>query len=262
MFVTIINDCQDDNAFGRQLTKASALISGNVISVGVKNDLEAAGNLIDILDAAEGQEGVILVNVAPRHGAAKKWPNGTPFGYFFYKKTLVVSSIDGLTLSLVKKLGLVESINLLDIPTVINYLTEHHSISAEEVDHIEHTQFRSLEFIPRVAKWLLIDQIELPYESYSINEIPECPNAVWWIDNFGNCKTTLLPTDVDFESGKKVELIVGKYPCFLRLKDVPDDGSSALIIGSSGLDDRRFLELVIQGKSFQKESNIKSADLV
>src|SRR5688572_12965729 len=98
MFVTIINDCKDENAFGRQATKAAALFGCSIVTVGVDSDIEAAGNLIDCLDAGEGKEGVILVNVAPRHGDAKKWPNGTPFGYFLYKETLVVTSIDGLTL--------------------------------------------------------------------------------------------------------------------------------------------------------------------
>src|SRR5512141_546524 len=115
MFVTLINDCRDANAFGRQATKAGALLGRLVVTVGVRNDLEAAGNLVDALDAAEGREGVILVNVAPRNGDAKKWPNGTPFGWFKCGGTLVVASIDGLTLSLAKKLGLFEAVHVFDI---------------------------------------------------------------------------------------------------------------------------------------------------
>lgn len=39
--------------------------------VGVTNDIQAAGNIIDILDAIEKNSGIILVNVAPRNGKAK-----------------------------------------------------------------------------------------------------------------------------------------------------------------------------------------------
>ncbi|MBI1839007.1 MAG: hypothetical protein HYR95_01760, partial [Candidatus Colwellbacteria bacterium] len=103
MNITIINDCRDANAAGRQAARAATLLGGTVAFIGVTNDLEASGNLIDALDAIEGKGGIVLVNVAPRNGTAKKWENGTPFGYFWYKETLVLASVDGLTLSLVKK---------------------------------------------------------------------------------------------------------------------------------------------------------------
>ena len=118
MFVTLITDCKDDNALGRSTTRLSTLFECNITTIGVNGwdaDLEAAGNLIDVLDASEGKKGVVLVNVAPRHRSGKKWPNGTPFAYFHYKETLVVTSIDGLTLSLVKKFNLVDRVNVMDI---------------------------------------------------------------------------------------------------------------------------------------------------
>src|SRR5579872_4882433 len=128
MFVSIITDCRDDLAMGRQLARIAVLF-GNAstipIGVGEFTEVEAAGNLIDILDATEGKEGVVLVNVAPRHGRGKKWPNGTPFGYFWYKKTLVVSTIAEQTLSLVKKFGIADSLFLTDIPTVIDFVIKN-----------------------------------------------------------------------------------------------------------------------------------------
>lgn len=258
MFITIINDCRDENAMGRQATKAASLFACPVVTVGVGSDLEAAGNLIDVLDASEEKAGVVLVNVAPRHGDAKKWENGTPFGYFFFKETLVVSSIDGLTLSLIKKLKLVEKIKIFDIPVVLKYLKDQDIISDSDVEHISRTQFRSLEFLPRVAKWLK-DGLDLPTADYLVRDIADCPNAVWWVDNFGNCKTTLLPEDINFEKGKKVNFKIGEFECFERLSDVPNDLPAA-IIGSSGLGDKRFLELVIQGQSISKQENISSGD--
>ncbi len=172
MTVIIINDCKDVNAAGRQIVRAQSLLHASASFVGVQSDLEAAGNIIDALDALDGRPGIILANVAPRNGGAKKWPNGTPFGYFWYGKTLVVASVDGYTWSLIKKLNLTQVIQVL--------YTKSSS------------QFRSFEFLPRVAA-RLVTRKQVPYTKLAIQNIPDAPTAVWWIDNFGNCKTTLLP---------------------------------------------------------------------
>ncbi len=260
MFAAIITDCKDDNALGRSTVRLSQFVQCPITTIGVNGwdaDLEAAGNLIDLLDASEGKPGVIIVNVAPRHKSAKKWPNGTPFSYFHYKETLIVSSIDGQVLSLVKKLGLVEAVNIMDIPTVLQSLEKRGVITQELVDHISHTQFRSFEFLPRVAGWLL-DGLEIPAEKYSLSEVVDAPKAVWWIDNFGNVKTTLFVEDVaGFKAGEVVSTKVGELTCYDRLKDVPDE-QKALILGSSGLGEKRFLEVVVQGVSAEKELSITS----
>ncbi len=261
MFVTLITDCKDDNALGRSTTRLAALFPGShLTTMGVDSDLEAAGNLIDALDAAGGGKGVILVNVAPRQKEAKKWSNGTPFGFFYCQKTLVISSIDGLTLSLVKKLKIADQINLLDIPEVVNKLAEDGVITKVLADHIIHTQFRSFEFLPRVAKWLL-GGLKIPHTPYPPNEICDAPAAIWWVDNFGNCKTTLLPEDINFSEGKKIQTSFGEFVYHNRLKDVPDD-QQGIIIGSSGLANKRFLEIVVQGQSASKVLNIKSSDVI
>jgi len=256
MFVTIINDCRDQNAFGRQATRAAVLFEAPVITVGVEYDeLEASGHLVDMLDASEGKEGVILVNVAPRHGRGKKWPNGTPFGYFYIGKTLVVSSIDGLTLSLIKKLNLIDSLSLLDIPEVTRAMVSQNVLSAEEREHIIHTQFRSYDFLPRIAAWIK-QELDIPSVTYSLTEATDAPKAIWLIDNFGNCKTTLIASDLEFNVGKKIQTSAGEFICYNRLKDVPND-EAGLIIGSSGYGDDRFLEVVAQGKSAAKHFELK-----
>jgi len=260
MFAAIITDCKDDNALGRSIVRLSQYVQCPITTIGVNGwdaDLEAAGNLIDLLDASEGKLGVVIVNVAPRHKNAKKWSNGTPFCYFHYKETLIVSSVDGQVLSLIKKLGVVDHVNMMDIPTVLKSLEQKRVITQELVDHISNTQFRSFEFLPRVTGWLL-DGLEIPAEKYMLNNVVDAPNAVWWIDNFGNIKTTLLETDFDFKVGKKISTKVGELVCYNRLKDVPDE-EKALIIGSSGLHERRFLEVVVQGVSAEKELGIKSS---
>lgn len=258
--VTIINDCRDTNAAARQIARLSSILNCSAILVGVTTDLEAAGNLIDALDATEGRPGIILVNVAPRNGEAKKWPNGTPFGYFHYKDTLVISTIDGLTLSLVKKLNLVNLIKVLDIPTVLDELTKTGLLSEQLNDYIVNSQFRSFEFLPRVAFYLLKNH-DVVAKSLETSQIADIPNAIWWIDSFGNCKTTILPEEVSFKARRTLKTKVGELNFYPRLKDVPDN-KPGIIIGSSGLFDKRFLEIVVQGQSAAKHLRLAKGDAI
>jgi hypothetical protein len=267
MFVSIINDCNDQNAMNRQATRVASFFNAPVSTIGVSDfgtsgsgEIEAAGNLIDTLDACEAGEGVILVNVANRHGKGKKWPNGTPFGYFYYKKTLIISTIDGYCLSLAKKLNLTDTVNVFDIPTVIDSLISRNLFDPQFRRLIVDSQFRSYEFIPRAAKWLH-DGIELPTTPMAISEFEDIPQCIWWVDNFGNCVTTLMPEDIGFEAGKKITTVFGELTCYERLKDVPN-GETALIIGSWGIDHRRFVGLVIQGQSAAKAFDIKTGTLL
>jgi hypothetical protein len=271
MFCTIINDCQDYDAIGRQSTRVASLLGVNPTFVGVHHELnlveeftaaelEAAGCLVDVLDGAEGRKGVVLVNVAHRHGKGKKWPNGTPFGYFWYKETLVVSSIDGLALSLVKKLDIAKEIHVMDVPTVMDYLAEKGVVSKEVAEHVKTTQFRSFDFTPRVGAYL-VQGGEVPSEIMSIDEVSDAPLAVWFIDNFGNCKTTLLPEEVGFAADSSMETEVGTLGCYSRLKDVPDR-ERALMIGSSGIEDKRFLEITVQGAHAAKILGLSVGDMV
>jgi len=264
MNITIINDCQDDNAVGRQAARASSLIGGNVSYIRVSDDLkgigtlEASGNLLDVLDAYEDFPGVILVNVAPRSGDAKKWKNGTPFGYFRYKNVLVVASVDGYTLSLVKKFKLIKEVKVLDIPTVISRFVSEGIISRSVGDRIIDSQFRSYDFLPRVAAYLL-KNFEIESEKHSIDSFDNVPDSVWWIDNWGNCKTTILEKEISKKD--VIETRFGSVRLFDRLKDVPNK-ELGLIVGSSGFGEDRFLELVIQGENVSKKLNIYSGDLI
>jgi hypothetical protein len=105
MFTTIITDCKGENEAGRQITRYHALGLGPCTLIGVSSNfgvdatIEAAGNVIDALDASEGAKGTIVVNVAPR-GVKKDGVNGNYFCYFYYKNTLVISSTKGYCLSL------------------------------------------------------------------------------------------------------------------------------------------------------------------
>lgn len=263
MIVTQITDCKDANALGRTESRISSLLQCPVNSVGV-NDLldgigtvEAAGNLIEVLDAIEDREAIVIVNAAPRQGEGKKWENGTPFAWFQYKNTKVISSIQGNALSLVKKLKLVDYVNLIDIPHVLPFVIEKNLITIEIAERIRNTQFRSFDYLPRVAYWLS-QNIQLPSTEYSLTNVEDIGNRVWWIDNFGNTKTTLLASELDINEGK-VQTKFGLLPYYNRMKDVPN-GETALITGSSGIESKRFVELIVQGEPFAKKYGVKVGD--
>lgn len=247
MFVSIINDCADDNAKVRQELRAKVLFGESPGFIGLSSfsGLSAAGSLIDVLDTTGGEEGVVLVNVAPRHGKAKKWKNGTPFGFFYYQKTLVCSTIDNETLSLIKRFGISEKVGVFDIEEVCNHQVVNKRIAPKLADKIINTQFRSFEFLPRVAKWLW-EKENIPFAEEKIEDIID-GGYVWWVDNFGNCKTTLIKESVEIKEGG-IELEMGKLNFYEMLRDVPN-GETAVIVGSSGLDGKRFLEIVTQGEN-------------
>lgn len=247
--ITYITDCRDDNTKGRLKVRVATCFEGApVIFVGVKQDtLEAAINLVDVIDAYDDHPGVVLANVAPRHGEGKKWPNGTPFGHVKIGNIDVFSTVDGYTLSLIQKLvGEKLTIQVYDIPKVV----PHMNLDEERQERIIHTQFRSFDYLPRLAAAVMNGE-KLPYEEYS--EVPEMPLATCWIDTFGNIKTNILPEEIGFKVGERVVIRVSQFkqlrlPCYNRMKDVPDD-EIGMIIGSSGLGEKRLVEIIQQGKS-------------
>lgn len=260
--VTIINDCTDDNARMRQEMRTTSALDGlSIVYLGVPkfSSIAASGNLIDALDAAVQHPGIIMVNVAPRHGDAKRFKNGTPFGYFYYNGSLIIASVSEATLAMVKKLKLVETIRVLDIEEVLPIFAKAGVILEKHVPWILKTQFRSFNFVPRIAEYLAFHKPELPGEDFPLSEIADEPATVWWIDNFGNLKTSLIEADVDFKEGGKLTTVWGDFPFYNRLSDVPN-GEFGCIVGSSGVGRSRFLELVVQGKSAEEKFGARIGD--
>lgn len=270
MQITIINDSKDDNAKVRQEIRYAHLFPRTHISfIGIDSafgdaaTISAAGNLIDALDASEGNPGVIAVNVAPRGNIKTDGVNGSAFCYFWYKKTLIISTIKGYNLSLIKKFKLTDTVYVLDIPTVLEYIEKRGLITKELSNHVTNTQFRSFEFQPRVAKWLY-DKIQISNTKVQIDKFPDIPTAVWHIDSFGNAKTTLTINDLKLKTKDlpiKVDTNLGTFNFYNRLKDVPRN-ETALYIGSSGIGQNRFIELATQHTpgSAAKKLNLKVGD--
>ena len=270
MFITIINDSNDDNAKARQETRYATLFPRTHISyvgidssLGIKATIETAGNLIDVLDAAGGEKGVIAVNVAPRGQVEIDGNNGSKFCYFWVRDTLVVSTIKGYNLSLIKKFQLTKHINILETNHVLDFAESKGLITKNLNNHVANTQFRSFDFQPRVAKWLM-DGHKLPRKKFAVNELPDIPPSVWFIDSFGNIKTTLTEADLpSITPGVVLRLRPQgvKLNYYNRMKDVPD-GETALITGSSGFGKNRFLELITQNRTGEsaKNFNLKIGD--
>jgi len=256
MFTTFITDCRDDNARARQESRVASLLKTNTSFIGVSSDLEAGLHLIDILDATEGRPGIILVNVAPRGGHTVQWENGTPFGYFWYKEALVVASVDGHALSAVKALGLTDHVALLDTHSAATAILDAGFVDTEAADRIPTTQFRSFDFTPRVAAFIFTGGI-VPTEAYALENIPELPKAIWHIDNFGNCKTTLISADLAGDA--ELTTRFGTLSHVAKLRDLPDN-TSAVVTGSSGLGHTRFLELMAQRGNFARLHNAQIGD--
>ncbi len=255
MQITIINDCLDQNAKLRQITRTGSLFKNcSVNCFGVRSDLEAAGFLVDAIDAFDGREGIIMANVAPRNGKVKKWKNGTPFGFFWNKKTLVISSMGGLTLSLAKKLGIVKNFYILDIAKVLDLINDK-ELDKNTKRRIVNSQFRSFDFLPRVARWIAKKK-DIPFEKYDLSKIPNSPNAIWFIDNFGNIKTTLLKEEIDLDAKNNTTLKITKKPLKIKfysaLRDLPNK-TTGLVVGSSGIGEKRFLEIISQGENASKK---------
>lgn len=260
MFLTIITDCRDDNARARQEARYAHLFpETNISFIGAKTDIEAGGNVIDLIDASDDSPGVIAVNCAPRHGRAKKWQNGSPFGYVWVNNKLIVGTIDGMSFSFLKKFGLIESVAVTDIQTTL----AQGEYTDEQITQAATTQFRSLNYLPRMAR-IVWDKKDIPNEPLKTEDIPDMPSLVWWIDCFGNCKTSLTAEDINFKAGESRDVkfhhgTTISVPCVERLAEVADH-EPALILGSSGLGDKRFVELVVQGGSAAEHFTIQKTD--
>ncbi|MEK7156014.1 MAG: SAM hydroxide adenosyltransferase [Patescibacteria group bacterium] len=256
-FFSIVTDCDCTNAAGRQALRVQSLFGIQPQIIGARSDLEAAGHIVDAQDAIRGskREGVILANVASRDGCRERWQNGTPFCYTRTGQALIVSTLAGQTLSLVKKLRLAETLHVLDIPTVMQWAVKKRLIATVEAEEIVQTQFRSYEFSPRVALWIA-GGWKVPAEKTRVQDVvPDAPLAVWYIDEpFGNCKTTVLAHERN--STRFSDVAFSR-----RLADVPSKNLS-WVVGSSGYGNQRWLELVVNGESAAKKLDVRIGDLL
>ncbi len=232
--IIIISDCFDNNARGRQLLRYKALIDGaDLTFIGSENAIQAAGNLVDALDSLHlsknKKDNIFIVNVASR--GDNKYKNGIPFCFSETENGLIIGTPN--CFSLAQKLGLLTKVKETDVLDVCRrFLPE------EEALRISESQFRSFEYLPLLTKWLYEGK-DIPIKEERILASFN-GNLIWNIDNFGNCKTTILSSE-----RKKIKL--DYYPFKKMLAKVPNDLQTYFVEGSSGFGKERFLELVVQG---------------
>ena len=247
MLIADITDCQGENAEMKLDLSFSSLFPGwKVKHVGVSHPIEAAGNIIDALDAARGVPCIIISNIALR--GTGEYSNGVPFCYLRLEENIIIGTPH--TFSLLKKLGLASHINQTDVFTVCKEFLNDEA----EALRIANSQFRSFEYLPFLAKWLL-EKKDVPFEQIEIPKL--VGNFVWCTDRFTddsrqkvNCKTTAL------ELSEIINPAVSKLPFVKRLADVLK-GEPAITQGSSGYGSQRFLEIVVQRGSAAKTFKLK-----
>jgi hypothetical protein len=260
--ITYITDCFDGNARARLSTRIGALFGQSptiVAADGPDPESFAALTLLDCLIAtsALGEEGhptITLLNIAPRDGV---WPNGVPFCFFHYGKHLVATTFNARVLSLVRRELGVEHVYVTDIREAVTAAGS----AADEVEKIAGTQFRSLWYLPLLAKWVA-DGRPVPAKQTAVPELFDEEPTVSVVDNFGNCK---LDRRLDFAYGSTLSVAqrnddgsttIVDVPCYPHLTAVPRN-APGIVPGSSGTG---FTELVIRGGSAAEAFGLRPGD--
>ncbi|WP_034091596.1 SAM hydroxide adenosyltransferase [Streptacidiphilus albus] len=257
--VISLTDCADPNAVARQSARIAALFGATPTILplaGPDPEGVAALTLLDLLRATDLVGGpvhpsVVLVNIAPRDG---HWPNGVPFCYFRHGEHLVVSTLTPRVLAPLRTwLGL-EQVQVTDVREVVEAAAgQWAELTADQVDEIARTQFRSLWYVPLLARWL-VDGHPVPSRTEPVAQAAEDtgPVRVAVIDNFGNCKLDRPAAAVFGRAGADSLRLRRSHDGgtvtvrgFDRLPDVPR-GEPGITTGSSGVG---FAELVVRGGS-------------
>jgi hypothetical protein len=260
--ITYITDCFDGNARARLSTRIGALFGQSptvVAADGPDPESFAALTLLDCLVATSslGEDGhptITLLNIAPRDG---RWPNGVPFCFFHYGKHLVATTFNARVLSLVRRELGIDHVYVTDIREAVTAA----GFGADDVDKIAGTQFRSLWYLPLLAKWVA-DGRPVPATETAVPELVDDEPTVSVVDNFGNCKLdrrldlvvgTTLPVARRNDDGSTTTVDVTCYP---HLTAVPRN-APGIVPGSSG---SGFTELVIRGGSAAEYFGLRPGD--
>ncbi|MEU3064290.1 SAM hydroxide adenosyltransferase [Streptomyces subrutilus] len=268
--VVALTDCADPNALARQSARIATLFGATptVLPLGGPDPEGAAAlTLLDLLRSTDliggpTQPVVVLVNIAPRDG---HWPNGVPFCYFRHGDHLVISTLNHRVLApLVTYLGLTE-VQVTDVREVLEAAAAGWAeLAPAEVEEMVRTQFRSLWYVPLLARWLA-DGRPVPARPAAVREPAPQEVRVAVVDNFGNCKLDRPAADLpgyDGAEGLSVhsrrEGRTVRVRCYDRLPDVPF-GEPGITVGSSGIG---FAELVVRGGSAADLFGLRQGDQV
>ncbi|MCX4751550.1 SAM-dependent chlorinase/fluorinase [Kitasatospora sp. NBC_01287] len=272
--VISLTDCADPNALARQSARIAALLGATpsiLPLAGPDPEGAAALTLLDLLRATGLTGGpthplVVLVNIAPRDG---HWPNGAPFCWFRHGGHLVISTLNHRVLApLTAHLGVTE-VQVTDVREVLEAAAgQWAELTAAEVEEIARTQFRSLWYVPLLARWL-VDGHPVPARPLALPAPAAHPDSeadavrVAVVDNFGNCKLDRPATALPGYAGSAVLSVHSRREeravqvrCYDRLPDVPL-GEPGITTGSSGVG---FAELVVRGGSAADLFGLREGD--
>lgn len=279
-----LTDCTDPNAVARLSARLAALF-GHTPTIlplaGADPEGTAALTLLDLLRSGgellggAGRPTVVLVNIAPRDG---HWPNGVPFCYFRHGGHLVISTLNQRVLEPLRRhLGVTE-VAVTDVREVVEAAAAGWAdLRPAEIEEIVRTQFRSLWYVPLLARWL-VDARPVPARTEAVaasgdgrgrnrtdgtDGTDDLVARVAVVDNFGNCKLD-LPAEAlpgyaaggDLAVFDQISGLRREVRCYPRLVDVPD-GEPGLITGSSGFG---FAELVVRGGSAARLFGLHEGD--
>ncbi|MFE9428346.1 SAM hydroxide adenosyltransferase [Kitasatospora sp. NPDC006697] len=272
--VISLTDCADPNAVARQSARIAALFGATPTLLpltGPDPEGVAALTLLDLLRSTEltGEPVhpiVVLVNIAPRDGS---WPNGAPFCYFRHKKHLVISTLNPRVLAPLSAYLELAEVQVTDVREVLEAATAQWAeLTRDQVEEITRTQFRSLWYVPLLARWL-VDRRPVPARPHPLVEAdrPAAGGAVRVavVDNFGNCKLDRPVAAIpghrgaaglavhSARDGRRIQV-----RCYDRLPDVPY-GEPGITTGSSGVG---FAELVVRGGSAAELFGLREGDHV
>ena len=118
------------------------------------------------------------------------------------------------------------------------------------------SQFRSRDFYPEAVIGIAHGDAKFIGEKLSIDQVPDVPkNRIASTDGYGNMKTTIRFSEINFTSGQAVLITLGDMKRTAYFTDGTfhvHEGELAFAPGSSGGDDR-FMELFLRGLSAWKE---------
>jgi len=268
-----LTDCTDPNAVARLSARLAALFGRTPAILplsGTDPEGAAALTLLDVLRSTEllggaGEPTVILVNIAPRDG---HWPNGVPFCYFRVREHLVISTFTPRVLEPLRRYLGVEAVEVTDVREAVQAAAAGWAeFTPAQVDEIARTQFRSLWYVPLLARWLVDgrpvpSRTEVLADAGAVRTQPSARVAV--VDNFGNCKLNLPAEELPGYAAAgttvrvfdRVSGVTREVPCYPRLVDVPR-GEPGIITGSSGYG---FAEFVVRGGSAARLFGLTEGD--
>lgn len=265
--ITFYTDCFDGEAENRvwnnlliQTPKGQAKVA-ELEQYSYRDGALKLLNIVSVWLATGARGNVCVANIAPRHIGSYK--NGPPFCFTWIKGNLVIAT-PGCFAGLIYE-GLVNPSQVFETD-VFEVCSKF--LSQKKAQEIAETQFRSLYYVPRLIRWLLIWR-SVPCKPVDLKVFdefkPEC-QEVFFTDNFGNLHLLMKKTEIVAiqHAGKRLcgfdtdstRYKVNIYP---TLADAPIDGSPVFVVGSGG---NGRINLLIRGGNASNFLNIKAGDVL